>query len=313
MTEGVMPIYLAGRAHSGSTFLDVLLNGQSGIKGCGGVVGAMTRGPDEPCSCGARVYDCAAWAPVLEGYRRRRGHGLEQDLPMFFEGMDIRRFGSAMRSAPDDPADPWHDYAAATRALSAAIGEGFGVSAYVDSNKEYTRALMMLKSDPDAKVVHIFRDPDITVASHYHRLQSGSPILFMKRKYRPGPLTTFPFMMLIAAGWSVGMIAAVRIGRAYPDRVLHFSHDAFSRNPRAELERLGAFLGRDLGEVIARVESGADFPVEHIIGGNEFKHKGKIAFDPRTRGRRKVPWPYRAAAWLFAFPGVVARRLFVDA
>lgn len=312
MTEGIMPIYLAGRAHSGSTFLDVLLNGHSGIKGCGGIVDALNRGSEELCSCGTPIRECEAWSRVFEAYRRNRGHPLDDDLQLLFDGSDIRRFGSALRGNPDRPDDPWHEYANASRALSIAICEEFGVKAYVDSNKEYTRGLMMLKSDKNAKVVHTFRDPDITISSHYYRLKSGSPIKFMKRKYRPG-LMTFPFLMLIAAGWSVGMIAAVRVARAYPGRVLHFSHDAFSKDPRGQLERLGDFLGMDLSEVIEKVESRAEFQIEHILGGNEFKHKGKIAFDPRTKGRRKVPWPYRAAAWLFAFPGVVARRLYVDA
>ena len=149
MTDGVMPIYLAGRAHSGSTFLDVLLNGHRDIKGCGGIVDAINRGPDELCSCGTRIRECPAWAEVFAAYRSIRGRSLDDDKQLLFDGTDIRRFGSALRSNPGDPSDPWHDYAAATRALSAAIGRSFGVRAYVDSNKEYTRALMMLK-DPTA-------------------------------------------------------------------------------------------------------------------------------------------------------------------
>ena len=312
MADGVMPIYIAGRAHSGSTFLDVLLNGHPDIKGCGGVLEALARGPEERCSCGERVRECPAWSKAWAAYERRTGHPIDADVPALYARTDIRQFGAAMGSEPDKVDDDWHGYAAATRTLSAAIGEAFGVRAYVDSNKEYTRALMMLKSDPQAKVIHIFREPDITVASHYHRLGTGSPIKFMKRTYRPG-LMTFPFMMLISAGWSVGMIAAIRTARAYPDRVLHLSHDAFSTDPRGELKRIGAFLGIDLSQVIERVENGSEFAIEHMLGGNEFKHKGKIAFNPRTKGRRKAPLSYRAASWLFAWPGALARKLYVDA
>ncbi len=312
MAEGVMPIYIAGRAHSGSTFLDVLLNGHANIKGCGGVVEAMSRGPDELTSSNLRIRECPRWSKVFDAYARRRGRSLDDDLPMLYEKTDIRQFRAAMASSPEDPNDPWYDYAQATLALSAAIGEVFDVKAYVDSNKEYTRALMMLKCDPEAKVVHIFREPDITITSHYHRLGTGSPIKFMKRTYRPG-IMTFPFMMLISLGWSVGMIAAIRIARTYPKRVHHMSHDAFSKDPRAELTRLQGFLGIDLSEVIEKVETGADFYVEDILGGNEFKHKGKIAFNPRTKGRHKAPWYYRAGAWVFAWPGAIARRLYVNA
>ena len=107
-------------------------------------------------------------------------------------------------------------------------------------------------------------------------------------------------------------MAAARIAKEYPDRVLHVSHDDFSANPVVELERIGTFLGLDMSEVIDRVTKGEAFRVEHLIGGNEFKHEGKMAFNPRTRGRRKAPRYYRWAAWLFAWPGAIARRNYVS-
>lgn len=310
MAEGISPIYIAGRAHSGSTFLDVLLNGADGVKGCGGVVEGWARGPEEQCSCGALIPDCEKWGAIATAYERRSGRTLQGDIPALYARTDIRHFRAALKADVTDPNSPWHFYADATNHLSASIGEVFGVTAYVDSNKEYTRALMLLTSDPEARVIHIFRDADITIASHYHRLKGGSPIKFMKRKFEPG-LMTAPFLMLIALGWSVGMIAAIRIARKYPDRVLHLSHDALSRDPRTQLERLQGFLGIDLSEVITKVETRADFDIAHILGGNDFKHKGKIAFIPNTKGRRHAPWLLKMAARIPALPGIIARRLWV--
>ena len=312
MADGVTPIYIAGRAHSGSTILTVILNGHPQIQGCGEVLDALARGPHEECSCGAKIRECPQWSQVFTAYRVRSGRDLEEDIPKLYELTDIRQFGSALRSKPEVPDDKWSFYAQATRDLNDTIADVFDVSAFVDSHKEYTRGLMMLRSDPSAKVIHIYREPDITITSHYYRLGAGSPVKFMKRLYRPG-LMTFPFLMVIALGWSVGMIAAILTARAYPDRVLHLSHDDFSANPVRELERIGAFLNIDLSVLVDTIRNGRYFAIEHVIGGNEFKHEGRITFDPRTKGRRKAPWYYRAAAWLFAWPGALARRFFIPA
>lgn len=310
MVDRVAPIYVIGRAHSGSTILTVLLHGHPEIEGCGEILDALARGPEEKCSCGQPIRDCPKWSKVFEVYRSRTGRNLDDDIPVLYKLTDIREFRSALASNPDRPDDRWAFYASATRALNAAVGEVFGVKAFVDSHKEYTRGLMMLKSDPQAKVIHIYRDPDITITSHYYRLGTGSPIKFMKRLYRPG-LMTFPFMMLLAAGWSVGIFAAAAIARIYPDRVLHVSHDKLSADPTAELERIGEFLGMNMDAVTQRIEAGEAFEIDHLIGGNEFKHEGKMAFNPRTKGRRKAPWYYRASAWLFAWPGALVRRVAI--
>lgn len=310
MAEGVKPIYIAGRAHSGSTFLDVALNGAAGVKGCGGVLEAYHRGPDELCSCGDTVSHCERWSRVEAAYERRTGRVFREDALKLYRMSDIRRFVSAAMSRMGSPESDWAWYAGANNALSASIGEAFEVSAFVDSNKEYTRALMFLKGDPDAKVIHIFRAVDHTIASHYYRLTSGSPVKFMKRTYSPKYLK-FPLLMAVAAGWSVGMFAAVVLKALYPRRVIHFSHAKFSADPRRELERLGSFLNVDLSDVIDRIETREPFAIEHVIGGNDFKNRGEIAFTPNTAGRRAVPAVYRWSAFVLGSPGMLLQALFV--
>ncbi|MFT6673619.1 MAG: hypothetical protein ACJAVZ_005119, partial [Afipia broomeae] len=169
MADGVTPIYIAGRAHSGSTILTVILNGHPQIQGCGEVLDALARGPHEECSCGAKIRECPQWSQVFTAYRVRTGRDLEEDIPKLYELTDIRQFGSALRSKPEVPDDKWSFYAQATRDLNDTIADVFDVPAFVDSHKEYTRGLMMLRSDPSAKVIHIYREPDITITSHYYR------------------------------------------------------------------------------------------------------------------------------------------------
>lgn len=310
MAEGVNPIYIAGRAHSGSTFLDVVLNGADGVKGCGGVLEAYSRGSDELCSCGQTISSCELWAKVEAAYERRTGSRFRDDAPRLYRLSDIRLFPSAVVSDVRRPATDWAWYVEANNALSASIGEVFEVRAFVDSNKEYTRALMFLKGDPEARVIHIFRAVDHTIASHYFRLISGSPVKFMKRTYSP-KYAKFPLLMAVAAGWSVGMFSAVVLKALFRQRVIHFSHAKFSENPRRELERLGLFLGLDLSKVIGRIEERDPFIIEHVIGGNELKRRGEVVFLPNTAGRRSIPAVYRWCARVLGLPGMLLQALFV--
>lgn len=310
MAYGVTPIYIAGRAHSGSTFLDVMLNGARGIKGCGEILEAYQRGPRERCSCGKVVDACPYWSRVNDAYSRRTGRSLRRDAKRLHKLSDIRNFLSALAADVQKPGGKWTWYVEANRAMTAAIGEAFGVKYFIDSNKEYVRALMYLRGDPDARVIHIFRSVHHTVASHYYRAGRGRPIKFMKRLYST-EWFLFPLLMLVALGWSVGMAAAAVLGLIGRGRVLHFSHEAFSVDPQGQLQRLGEFLGVDLSEVWGKVECGGAFPIDHLLAGNEFKHDGTATFEPRTAGRRAAPILYRWGARFMGLPGLIVRALFI--
>src|SRR5690606_40703493 len=82
----------------------------------------------------------------------------------------------------------WPTYLARQRDILAAIGAVTGAAVGVDSGKEFTRALLTLFSDPDAKVIHLVRKPVSIVGSYYWRQARGSQFHFNKRSYDVGML-----------------------------------------------------------------------------------------------------------------------------
>lgn len=303
-------IYLMGRRHSGTTFLDVLIGNSAGVESLGEVVTGLHGGAGEPTAAGETIASSGYWQQARRLHRERTGRELLEDGDWLYWKSDIRNFLKAYFSRAG--AGDWGKYAEWNGALLESLSQAAGGKRILDSNKEYTRALMFLKTSPGTKVLHLIRRPSAIVGSHYYRNHDKrNPVGFLKMHIDPGPFL-FPLLMVtVGLSWTVGMIAAVLIKARYRKRVLDVSYEALMQSPETELERIGAWLGEDLSGVIQGVKSGYAFPVGHNIGGNELRHDGTFTFVPNVKGRRKVPLAYRVGATLFAAPGLLLRALFV--
>ncbi len=301
-------LYIAGRMHCGSTFISVLLGAGHDAFAAGELINGLKRGRREPCACQRALEECEVWSAVAAEYGRRTGRDLFDDARWLYEQGGIRQFRRAR--AARGSGLPWSTYLARQRDILAAIGAVTGAAVGVDSGKEFTRALLILFSDPDAKVIHLVRKPVSIVGSYYWRQARGSQFHFNKRSYDVGMLR-FPALMLVAASWNVGVVAGYLLERAAPGRVLHVSYEAFCADPETELRRIGEFAGLDLGPAIEKVAAGAALPLGHSLAGNdEIKtDDGTFTFVPNVSGRRKLPWIYRAGASVLSAPGRVFRSL----
>ena len=303
-------LYIAGRMHCGSTFFNVLLGAGEGAFPIGELV-SLRRGRREPCSCGEALEDCAVWSAVEAEYRERTGRDFFADGKWIYDQGGILGFPSAWRATGQS--EPWATYLRFQREMIAAIAEVTGATTAIDSSKEFTRALLVLKGDPGARVVHLIRSPVAIVGSYYWRQERGGRFYFNKRNYELR-LLRFPALMLVAATWNVGILAGYLLQRAAPGLVLHVSYEALCNDPADELRRIGAFAGLDLSEAIAKVQEGAPISLRHSMAGNdEIKSEdGTFVFVPNAAGRRTMPWIYRVSAGILSAPGRAFRALAID-
>jgi hypothetical protein len=285
-----------GRSHSGSTILDILLGNSSAVMSCGELImGLMYGGEgDWPCSCGESLASCEFWRAVRGRVSASGGSG---------PGMDWERFAAlsiAQAHKFQIPRTWWASTAegrvparfaelrSMTRRFTAAIGATSGRPVVLDSSKRPSRAIFLLKYLPEARLIHIVRDPRRVLESHWWRFKIKDTWLAERWLYR-GPLMPLAFVEA-ALFWLLANLLCEAIARIDPARVVRLRYEDLRDRPAIELRRIAAAFDLPLDDVIARVDRGDAFATGHMIGGNPVRMTGQVRLD-RGWEKKREPLP----------------------
>jgi len=292
-----MYVYVMGRAHTGSTILDILLGNAADVESVGQLVSHIGR-LGTPCSCGATIGRCEFWRDVraraLDGadydwQELSRAHTeqahVKRLLPTFWAGAADRAMVRLreMTARVDD----------AIRAVS-------GKRVVLDSSKEPTRGLFLLKYYDAARVIYLVRDPRSVVTSYYWRMKAGKPFHFLRRTYHSpflGPL----YLAVAAGSWTIGHLIFEAIARVDPKRVIRVRYEDLCSQPEVEIARIGEKLDIEVGEVIDKIDRRDGFEVGHNIGGNMIREgTQKVHFEPK-KDQTRQPLPKWVELMTLAF------------
>ena len=292
-----MYLYVMGRGHSGSTILDILLGGGAAVESVGELVSGLEwYEAGTPCACGAPMRECPYWAEVRRRFEAE-GHDWAELARASRRQTDVRRWLPTRLAGRDDPG--LCRLAAVTRSLARAIAAVSGKPHVLDSNKEVARGLFLLRYLPEARVVHLVRDPRGIQRSHHWRLRDRRGFLFMRRRFA-GRGTAPLLLLLAAASWTVGNALGELTRRAAPGRVLRLRYEDLCDDPAGAVRAIGAAFGLPVEDIVAKLEDGEPFPVGHNVGGNHIRHAGAVRFDAGAEGARPpLPrWAERATVLL---------------
>lgn len=262
----VRVLYVAGSGRSGSTMLELLLDGVAGVVGLGQISTLWSKilPDDDPCGCGARFSRCPFWSAVGES---AFGGWSELDAARLRRAQ--HRFARHRNLPPNLPAALRRSARGDLLALREATGRLYpalaavsGGALLVDSSKTPAHAaLLRTLPELDLRAVHLIRDPRGVAYSRSRRAATPS-------SSSPPPA---PARSALAAGlrWVTVNLSCEAVLAGLPRRTLRY--EQLVREPAATLRELAAFAGLDpkavgTGERFAlRPERG------HGIGGNSLR------------------------------------------
>lgn len=286
-----MYLYIMSRPHSGSTILDILLGSSDSVASCGEIIMGMERGMETwTCSCGEILADCPVWKTVRQRIVEDPGTDWDELVEASVRQGHKTHLPSTFLASPSGTGerDRFHQRLRdGTMKLAGAIRSVTGRKVVLDSSKLPSRGLFALKFLPDARLIHIIRDPRNVLASHYWRFHIGDTYLAQRRPWR-GPLAPLAFVEA-ALMWFFGNLLFEIIGRIDPKRVVHIRYEDLRDDPASVIRRLSRELGLDFEDVIERIDRGETFDTGHMMGGNPVRTEGKVAFDPGKEKARERP------------------------
>lgn len=295
--SAIRVIYIMGRGHSGSTVFDAILGNSPEIESVGELVSAIAK-PERQCSCGLPLKDCSYWTKVKDKFEES---SLEwtKEVTQIVNQAHLKKLFSTVTSKSSSA---WIESLVKVQdLLFSAILSSSGKNIIVDSSKEFTRAIFLLRFFPNAKVIHLVRNPEGTLASDMHRIVGKVGITILRKKIKSKNIT--PLLMIFRAiSWSVGNMIAEITRLFFPSRVIRLRYEDLTMHTEESLKRVAEFIDVDLTTVINSVISQEKMAIGHNIGGNHMRLKKEFIFDPQAGGKRPLAKRYRLLARFFCWP-----------
>lgn len=274
-----MFIYITGRPHSGSTILDIALGNSAAVESVGELVSGLGREVNgDLCACGSTIRECPYWQKVREAFATSAPFTWAEARDASVHHAHVRNLPRTLLALPSSRRMRF--LGAASAELGRAVSAVSDKPHVLDSSKEPTRGLMLLRFCPRSRLIHLVRDPRRAVASHYWRFhRHGGYFKFLRRVYH-APYMLVPFMLLAATSWTVGNLIC-EIGRwIAPDRMVRVRYEDLCDQPLAEIRRIGDAFGIRLDDLLDKLERGEALSIGHNLGGNQIRHDKQVTFNP---------------------------------
>tara|TARA_B110001469_G_C9648137_1_gene328983 strand:- start:4813 stop:5703 length:891 start_codon:yes stop_codon:yes gene_type:complete len=266
-----------GRGYSGSTMLSSLIGNSDSIENVGELISGMRRYPNTIVSSGRKITEDPFWCGVTQRSSTLYGKSFEEIATLLFKTSHPREIVSILGSSRNS--HKWSQVILANKSLQEAIKCESNKEHFLDSSKDVTRALSLLKTTADARVIYLVRDIASVIASCEKRVLAGEGFQFLRRRYH-GKQWESLFIFVTAASWTVGNLIRELICSLYSSRVLRVRYERICANPEKEFFRIGEFLGVDMSGISSGIKDGAEFAVGQGLGGNRIRFSESFVFNP---------------------------------
>lgn len=291
-------LYITGRGHSGSTVLDAMLGNSNYIESVGELISGMNR-YDARCSCGLIFSECDFWNQVRSHFEKITDYKWGYAAELLKRQGHILQFPRTLISRLDSR---WaSNIVEINKAIADSIEFSSGKEITVDSSKEVTRALFLLRFLPDTRIIHLVRDPMQILESNFYRMRNNGSFKFLRKTYKVDKVF-FPYLLVSTIGWLAGNLLIEICSLFSRHRVLRVRYEDLIDSPLEQFERLSKFIGFPLGEIQNKIKKNDLFDMGHNIGGNHMRMAGSFIFDPRKSSRFGLHKRYQLVVRFLCYP-----------
>lgn len=284
-------IYLLGSGRSGTTALATILSCSADAT----LLGEMHRfleylSEDQKCSCGETLSSCRFWSKVID--RLPEDMVANPERLQELSGLIEAHRGILAHLVRSKRLGGLDEYLGAHQAILVAAQKEAGTPVLIDSAKYIGRALALRHlAGADIKYVYLVRDVRGVVHSFSKKVQTSR-----------GTLAALLYYLLM------NLAAALVCATVLRNNSIKIRYEDLADTPLEVLDRLGNFLGIDVGEAKSRIAINETFETGHLIAGNRLRLDQRIVFRADLKWQSDMSVSRQFLLYLGALPVMVLNR-----
>lgn len=301
-------LYIVGRGHSGSTIFSMLMRESSTIASEGEIVIGFRPGYESKRCANGEIFAASPfWNKVASAFERRTGGN-------FADGVRFLNQRAYCLHVPGQvlAASGSRDVLEEKRLVEAlydSIAEASERPTVLDSSKELSTAIFLLRHVPEAKLIHFVRSPFGVADSYLKRIRAAKTFHVFRIGFRVERHYFVP-IMISALLWSIESLACELLRLIHPKRVVTVHYEDLCGQPIALLERLETFTGLSLTGAKAAAAERRVMQPGHALSANRLMRGEQIAFSPKQGLTRRLTRFDKAVVALCTFPMAIAYGYF---
>ena len=293
-------LYIVGRGHSGSTIFSMLMSESSNVASEGEIVIGFGPGFEGKRCANGEIFSASPfWKKVASAFERRANSSFADGVRILNQRAYCLHAPAQLLAAPHSRATL--EEKRLIEGLYDSIAEASGRAVVLDSSKELSTAIFLLRHVPESKLIHFVRSPFGVADSYVKRIKAVKTFHVFRIGFRVERHYFVP-MTVSALLWSVESLACELLRLFYPKRVITVHYEDLCAQPIALLERLETFTGLSLAGAKAAAAERRVMRPGHALSGNRLMRGEQIAFSPKRGLTRHLTRFDKAIVALCTFP-----------
>lgn len=285
-----------GRAHSGTTILDCLLDNIEGVQGCGELAVGLPRlsKPTGDLPPGVSPF----WNQVRSDYKSQN-HDMRWDeaVQAIYRHAHIFSLPATWIKPRNSPT--LEKATKSTIYISRSIRNVSNNSVVVESSKELSRGILISRFIKGAKIIHLVRDPVKVVSSTLHRVRHRHGFRFMRRNFQSKFFEPI-FIIICSLGWLIGNLICELAKKKYPNNFITVKFENLKGKHDTTLKKIGGHIGKDTSQIRDFIDQSDPILIGNQISGNKILENESIIFG--NGSKRSLPVFYKLLCKLITSP-----------